>query len=58
MNAPEVEAQIQANYTLARTLGIEGTPAFVIGDELIPGALDKTRLAELIQEARTGCVTC
>jgi protein-disulfide isomerase len=58
MNAPEIEAQIQANYTLARTLGIEGTPAFVIGDELIPGALDKTRLAELIDEARTGCVSC
>ncbi len=58
MNAPEVEAQIQANYALARTLGIEGTPAFVIGDELIPGALDKTRLTELIDQARTSCVSC
>jgi protein-disulfide isomerase len=58
MNAPDVNAQIQANYKLASKLGIEGTPAFVIGDELIPGALDKTRLAELIQEARTGCVSC
>jgi protein-disulfide isomerase len=58
MNAPEIETQIQANYALARTLGIEGTPAFVIGDELIPGALSKTRLTELIQEARTGCVSC
>jgi protein-disulfide isomerase len=58
MNTPEIETQIQANYTLARTLGIEGTPAFVIGDELIPGALDKTRLAELIQEARSSCVSC
>jgi protein-disulfide isomerase len=58
MNDPEIAAQIQANYTLARKLGIEGTPAFVIGDQLIPGALDKTRLTELIQEARTGCVSC
>jgi protein-disulfide isomerase len=58
MNAPEIEAQIKANYALARRLGIEGTPAFVIGDQLIPGALDKTRLAELIQEVRTGCVSC
>ncbi len=58
MNAPDVEAQIQANYALARTLGIDGTPAFVIGDELIPGALDKTRLTQLIDEARTSCVSC
>jgi protein-disulfide isomerase len=58
MNAPEIAAQLQANYALAQTLGIEGTPAFVIGDQLIPGALDKARLVELIEEARTGCVSC
>jgi protein-disulfide isomerase len=58
MNSPEIEAQIQANYALARTLGIDGTPAFVIGNELIPGALDQTRLTELIDEARTSCVSC
>lgn len=58
MQSPEIEAQLQANYALARALGIEGTPAFVIGDELIPGAVDKTRLVQLIEEARTGCVTC
>ncbi len=58
MNAPEIEAQIQANYALARTLGIDGTPAFVIGNELIPGALDQTRLTELIDQARTSCVSC
>ncbi len=43
MNGPEVEAQLQANFALAQTLGIEGTPAFVIGDQLIPGALEKAR---------------
>ncbi|HSA80813.1 MAG TPA: DsbA family protein [Geminicoccaceae bacterium] len=58
MHSPAIDAQLQANLTLARELGIEGTPAFVVGDELIPGAVDKTRLAQLIGEARTGCVTC
>ena len=58
MHSPAIEAQLQANLELARELGIEGTPAFVIGDELIPGAVDKTRLAQLIEEARTDCVTC
>ena len=52
MEAPEIDAAIQANYELARALGIEGTPAFVIGDQLIPGAVDRSRLEELIAEAR------
>jgi protein-disulfide isomerase len=31
MNSASVKAQLQANYNLARTLGINGTPAFIIG---------------------------
>ena len=54
MAAPEVMATIEANYALANQLGIEGTPAFVIGDQLIPGAVDKARLEQLIQAARSG----
>ena len=54
MAAPEVLAAIEANYALANALGIEGTPAFVIGDQLIPGAVDKGRLEQLIDEARSG----
>jgi protein-disulfide isomerase len=54
MSAPEVNAAIQANYALANELGIEGTPAFVIGTQLIPGAVDKGRLEQLIREARSG----
>jgi protein-disulfide isomerase len=54
MAAPEVTATIEANYALANKLGIEGTPAFVIGDQLIPGAVDKARLDQLIDEARAG----
>lgn len=54
MASPEVIAAIEANYALAEELGIEGTPAFVIGDQLIPGAVDKVRLEQLIREARSG----
>ncbi|HEX2478881.1 MAG TPA: DsbA family protein [Geminicoccaceae bacterium] len=54
MAAPEVNAAIQANYALANELGIEGTPAFVIGTQLIPGAVEKARLEELIREQRSG----
>ncbi len=53
MQSSEVSEAIEANYQLASALGIEGTPAFVIGDTLVPGAVDKARLAELIAETRT-----
>jgi protein-disulfide isomerase len=54
MASAEVSAAIDANYQLANELGIEGTPAFVIGDQLIPGAVDKARLEQLIREERQG----
>ena len=53
MESDEVTGAIDANYQLASALGIEGTPAFVIGETLVPGAVDKARLAALIEEART-----
>ena len=37
---------------LAREIGITGTPAFVIGDKLVPGAIDAEGLRQLIAEAR------
>ena len=58
MNSPAIEAEINATYALARELGIDGTPAFVIDDDLIPGAVSQERLAALIDEARTNCATC
>jgi len=54
MHAPEIQRAIEDNYQLASRLGVEGTPAFVIGDRLIPGAVGKDRLEELIEEARAG----
>lgn len=53
MYGPEVDRVIERNFELARALGIEGTPAFVIGDQLIPGAVDQIRLRSLIEEARS-----
>ncbi|MDH3661983.1 MAG: DsbA family protein [Alphaproteobacteria bacterium] len=52
MDSEGVSLAIDANYQLASALGIEGTPAFVIGETLVPGAVDKQRLASLIEEAR------
>lgn len=52
MADPEVEAALKRNLELARALDIGGTPAFVIGDRIIPGAVDQPTLKRLIEETR------
>ena len=51
---PEIEQQLRANMELASALGISGTPAFVIGDTLIPGAVEAPVLKKAIDDARKG----
>ena len=38
MASPAVQARIDANLALSQALHVEGTPALVIGNQLIPGA--------------------
>ncbi len=52
MGAADIEHIIRANYDLAATLSIEGTPALIIGDTLIPGAVDIDKLREDIATVR------
>lgn len=54
MAKPDVEARLKRTIELARALDIRGTPAFVIGDALIPGAVDVGALRQAIQKARGG----
>lgn len=54
MKDPRVDEEIQRNMQLAQSLGINGTPGFVIGSEIVPGAIDKDTLKELIAQARQG----
>jgi protein-disulfide isomerase len=51
MANPEWQKVIDANRALARDLGISGTPGFIVGTELVPGALDLNGLKELIARA-------
>ena len=51
MANPEWQAVIDRNRALAKNLGINGTPGFIVGTELVPGALDVTGLKELIARA-------
>jgi len=52
MKAPEIDALIRKNLQLGEGLRIEGTPAFIVGDKLIPGAVDQATLQDLVQSAR------
>lgn len=52
MQAPTIQATIDRNRKLARELGINGTPGFIIGTELIPGALDLKDLKSLVRQVR------
>ena len=47
-----IDDRIKRNLELAHALDIRGTPAFVIGDELIPGAVDAEALKTAIAKAR------
>ena len=53
MDSPEVTAMLERNLALAGALGINGTPTFVIGDHLIPGAIDLDALKQLVALARS-----
>jgi protein-disulfide isomerase len=55
MKAPEVEALIEKTHKLAQDLGINGTPGFIIGDQIIPGAVGADELKKKIAEARKAC---
>lgn len=52
MQSPEVEEHIATSMRLAEVLGFNGTPSFVVGDQLIPGFVDKAQLAEVVAAAR------
>lgn len=50
--SPDVTEIIQRSYILADALKISGTPAFIIGDEIIPGAVGYERLRDAIANMR------
>lgn len=52
MRDPAIDRQLARVRALADALGITGTPSFVIGDTLIPGAAPVAQLVELIAQQR------
>ena len=52
MKSEEVNLMIAKNMALAKELSIQGTPTFVIGDQIIRGFISENSLRELIEIIR------
>jgi len=52
MSSPQIDAALKANHALAEALDITGTPGFVIGDQIVPGAIELSSLKDLVAGAR------
>src|SRR5438045_2194777 len=50
--APGIARALKANTELADALDIRGTPGFIVGNEIVPGAIDLASLKQLIATAR------
>jgi protein-disulfide isomerase len=53
MTAPDVLARIDANLALAQKLQIQGTPAYIVGQQILPGAVELADLQSAVKAART-----
>ena len=49
---PQLDLVLQGNQMAARALGVSGTPALVIGEQLIPGAISADELRARIKAER------
>ncbi len=52
MQSDAVRARLMANHELAQQIGIEGTPAFIVGDAFMPGAVPLEQLEAAVADAR------
>jgi protein-disulfide isomerase len=58
LTSPEVKATLEENFKMAEDMGLNGTPSYVIGKNVVVGALGLDALTKKIAEARCGKETC
>jgi protein-disulfide isomerase len=58
ISSPEVRATLEENFKLAEEMGMNGTPSYVIGKQVVIGAIGAEGLKEKIGVARCGKATC
>ena len=52
MQDPAIQGQLQATESLAGALGITGTPGFLFGKQLVPGAVSLDEMKKFVTTAR------
>ncbi|MFL6805191.1 MAG: DsbA family protein [Xanthobacteraceae bacterium] len=59
MDAADIRSALQENVSLGDKLGLSGTPAFIIGDEVVAGAVGLEPLRQVVAGVRRcGKATC
>jgi protein-disulfide isomerase len=53
MDDPSIQKQIDTNLHLAQRLNIQGTPAMIVGNDLLAGAVDTAELKRAVAQARS-----
>ncbi len=53
MDDPAIKERLAANVALAQQIGIQGTPAMVVGHQLLSGATELGELQKAVADART-----
>jgi protein-disulfide isomerase len=56
--SPEIKATLQESFKLAEALGLNGTPSYVIGDDVVIGAVGLGALKEKVNTSRCGKPSC
>jgi protein-disulfide isomerase len=58
MTSPEVKATIEENMKLAEQLGLNGTPSYVVGSDVVVGAVGLEALKGKVKAARCTTASC
>jgi len=58
LGGEEVRTSIEESFKLAEKLGLNGTPSYVIGEEVLIGAVGLGQLKEKVSLARCGKASC
>jgi protein-disulfide isomerase len=58
LTSPEVKATLEESFKIAEALGMNGTPSYVIGSDVVVGAVGLQALQEKINTNRCGKITC
>ena len=58
MAGDEVRVSLEESFKLAEKLGLNGTPSYVVGSDVVIGAVGLAALREKVNTARCGKTTC